>query len=149
MSILQAQKILMVLRPGNFSTVTAKEGRYDFLHLLPNSIKTSDQPQFFVPSKKLVAEIYLPVHRWRKYRQLPWRNGTANCPSDGRGKMCQRGGGAVPERTMRTPSIVMPSPVFYDDFCLLQNRKKFSIKQFVSQLAVEAFAIAVFLGLTV
>ena len=40
----------------------------------------------------------------------------------------------------------MPSPVFYDDFRLLQSRKEFYIKQFVSQLAVEAFTIAVFPG---
>ena len=44
---------------------------------------------------------------------------------------------------MRTHRIVVAPPVFDHDLRLLQCVEDFSVQQFITQLAVEAFAIAV------
>jgi len=45
---------------------------------------------------------------------------------------------------VRADSIVVLSPVFDDDLCLLQAVEDFAIEQFVTELRVEALAIAIF-----
>ena len=44
---------------------------------------------------------------------------------------------------MRTYGVVVASPVFDHDLCLLQCVEDFSVEQFITQFAVEALAIAV------
>ena len=47
---------------------------------------------------------------------------------------------------MRPDGIVVPSPGFDHDLCLFQRVEDLTVEQFVPQLAVEAFAIAVLPG---
>ena len=56
----------------------------------------------------------------------------------------QRRWQSAAQRAMRPSSVVMPTPVFDDDFSLLNGHKYFAAQQNVMQLAVEARAITVF-----
>jgi len=44
---------------------------------------------------------------------------------------------------MRANRVVMPSPAFDEDSCLLQSVEDFSIEKLIAQLAVEAYIISV------
>lgn len=45
---------------------------------------------------------------------------------------------------MRSAGIVVLTPAFDDDLCLLERVEDFTIEQFIAEPGVEAFAIAVF-----
>lgn len=45
---------------------------------------------------------------------------------------------------MRPHGVVVTSPVFDDDLCLLERVEDFTVEQFVTELRIEALAIAVF-----
>lgn len=52
----------------------------------------------------------------------------------------------VAQRRVGPHGVVMLSPVFVDDFRLLEHIEDFAVEQFVMELRVEAFAITVFPG---
>ena len=49
---------------------------------------------------------------------------------------------------MRTNRVVVDSPLFYQHLRFLQPVEDFSIQQFISQLVIEAFVVAVLPGVT-
>ena len=51
--------------------------------------------------------------------------------------------GPISELRVRTDRVVVPSPCFDHDLCLLQRVEDLAIEQFVAELAVEALAVAV------
>jgi hypothetical protein len=51
----------------------------------------------------------------------------------------------VAERTMRADRVVVPTPAFDDDLCLLQGVEDLAVQEFVPQARVEAFDVPVLL----
>src|SRR5207342_791923 len=53
---------------------------------------------------------------------------------------------SVSERRMRAHLVVVLTPILDHDLCLIERVEDFAVEQFVSQLSVEALAVAVLPG---
>ena len=60
--------------------------------------------------------------------------------------MCRRRRRPITERRVWSPRVVFHPPSFDHDLRLLQRVKDFSVQTLISQLAIEAFAVAVLPG---